>query len=297
MIRNLQAHEPDPAIFPEFDDNLREAMLKETELFFESQVRENRSLLDLLRADYTYMNDRLARHYRVPNVYGGHFRRMLVDDPARHGLLGQASVLTVTSYAHRTSVVVRGKWVLETLLGAPPPPPPANVPPLQENDGTKPPATLRERMENHRRNPVCASCHSRMDPMGFALENFDGTGKWRDTDSGAPIDPTITLGEGTKVESPKAFREVLLNRGDEFVRTVIEKLLSYAISRSVTYYDMPTVRHLAHEASQDGYRWSSVVLGIINSEPFQMRRVSDRESPAPAADRVASAGIRPTVSR
>jgi hypothetical protein len=291
MIRNLQGHEPDPAIFPEFDDNLRAAMLNETELFFESQVREDRSLLDLLRADYTFMNERLARHYRVPNVYGDHFRRVPVSDPARHGLLGHSSVLTVTSYAHRTSVVVRGKWVLETLLGAPPPPPPANVPPLQENDGSRPPATLRERMENHRRNPVCASCHSRMDPMGFALENFDGTGKWRDADAGAPIDPTITLGDGLEVGSPSAFREALLHRGDEFIRTTIEKLLAYAIGRSVEYYDMPTVRRLAHEASQDGYRWSSVVLGVVASEPFQMRRAPDQKGPTETAGRVASAGV------
>jgi hypothetical protein len=297
MIRNLQAHEPDPAIFPEFDDNLREAMLKETELFFESQVREDRSLLDLLRADYTFVNERLARHYRMPSVYGGHFRRVPVTDPARHGLLGQASVLTVTSYAHRTSVVVRGKWVLETLLGAPPPPPPPNVPPLQENDGTKPPASLRERMENHRRNPVCATCHSRMDPMGFALENFDGTGKWRDSESGVPIDPSIALSDGSKVDSPKAFREVLLNRGDEFIRTTIEKLLSYAIGRSVMYYDMPTVRRLADEAERDGYRWSSVILGIITSEPFQMRRSPDAATPTASSSRVARATIQPAPTR
>jgi mono/diheme cytochrome c family protein len=287
MVRNLQAQEPDPGIFPEFDDNLREAMLKETELFFESQVRSDRSLLDLLGADYTYLNERLAQHYRVPNVYGGHFRRVPVTDPARQGLLGHASVLTVTSYAHRTSVVLRGKWVLETLLGAPPPPPPPNVPPLQENDGTKAPASLRERMENHRKNPVCATCHTRMDPMGFALENFDGTGKWRDTDAGAPIDPVISLGDGVKVDSPKAFRELLLHRGDEYIRTVIEKLLSYATGRSLMYYDYPTVRRLAREAEADGYRWTSVILGIVTSEPFQMRRVSGVDSTAAPANRVA----------
>jgi hypothetical protein len=194
-------------------------------------------------------------------------------------------------------VVVRGKWVLETLLGAPPPPPPANVPPLQENDGSRPPATLRERMENHRRNPVCASCHSRMDPMGFALENFDGTGKWREADAGAPIDPTITLGDGLKVDSPSAFREALLHRGDEFIRTTIEKLLAYAIGRSVAYYDMPTVRRLAQEAERDGYRWSSVILGVVASEPFQMRRAPGQKGPTETAERVASAGMRPAVRR
>jgi len=290
MIRNLQAQEPDPGIFPEFDDNLREAMIKETELFFESQVREDRGLLDLLRADYAYVNERLAQHYGMPNVYGGHFRRVLVTDAARQGLLGQASVLTVTSYAHRTSVVLRGKWVLETLLGAPPPPPPPNVPPLQENDGSKAPASLRERMENHRRNAVCATCHSRMDPMGFALENFDGTGKWRDADSGVPIDPVIALSDGVKVDGPRAFRELLLNRGDEYIRTVIEKLLSYALGRSVTYRDQPTVRHLAQRTATEGYRWSSVILGIVTSEPFLMRRTPDNESATPAGARVARAG-------
>jgi mono/diheme cytochrome c family protein len=272
VIRNLQAMEPDPNIFPDFDDNLRDAMIKETQLFFEAQVRENRSLLDLLRADYTYLNEQLARHYGIKNVYGSHFRKVMVTDPARQGLLGQASVLTVTSYAHRTSVVLRGKWVLENLLGTPPPAPPANVPPLKENDGKSAPTSLRERMQQHRANPVCATCHTRMDPIGFALENFDAIGKWRDTESGAAIDPTSTLADGTKIAGPKSFREVL-TQGDEFTSTVIEKLLEFALGRSVAYYDQPTLRQLRRRAAADGYRWSSLILDIVDSQPFQMRRV------------------------
>jgi uncharacterized protein DUF1588/uncharacterized protein DUF1585 len=237
----------------------------------------------LLRADYTFLNERLAEHYGLPNVYGSHFRRVPVTDPARQGLLGQASVLTVTSYAHRTSVVLRGKWVLENLLGAPPPPPPPNVPPLKENDGKSAPTSLRERMEQHRKNPVCASCHARMDPMGFALENFDATGQWRDKDGGIPIDAASTLSDGTKIESPKTLRTVLLNRGDEYVRTVTEKLLTYALGRGVEYYDAPTVRQVVRDAARDDYRWSSLVLGIVKSTPFQMRRVPDADGTPPAA--------------
>jgi hypothetical protein len=275
LIRNIQQFDPDPGLFPDFDDTLRRAMEKETELFFESQVRENHDVLDLLRADYTFLNDRLAQHYGVPNVYGGHFRRVTVTDPLRRGLLGQASVLSVTSYPNRTSVVLRGKWVLENLLGTPPPPPPPNVPPLKENDGRSKPTSLRERMEQHRESPTCATCHSHIDPMGFALENFDATGRWRSDDSGAPIDPTSTLSDGTKIDSPLAFREVLLNRGDQFVQTVTEKLFTYALGRGVEYTDAPTIRQIVREAGKDDDRWSSLVLALVNSKPFQMRRVTD----------------------
>jgi hypothetical protein len=281
-IRNLQAQEPDAGIFPNFDDNLRDAMTKETELFFESQIRGDRSLLELLRADYTYLNQRLAEHYGIAGVYGSHFRRVPVADPARQGLLGQASVLTVTSYAHRTSVVLRGKWVLENLLGTPPPPPPPNVPPLKENERGAKPTSLRERMEEHRKNPVCASCHSRMDPIGFALENFDAIGHWRDNDSGAPIDSSSTLADGTKIASPASFHEALLANGDQFVGTVIEKLFAYALGRSVEYYDQPTVRQLIRQSAKNNYRWSSLVLDIVSSKPFQMRRVQELK-PAPAS--------------
>jgi hypothetical protein len=279
-VRNIVGHEPDPDIFREFDDGLREAMATETELFFESQVREDHSLLDLLRADYTFLNARLAQHYGVPDVYGSHFRRVTVDNPARRGLLGQASILTVTSYAHRTSVVLRGKWVLETLLGAPPPPPPANVPPLKENERGAPPTSLRERMEQHRKNPTCAACHASMDPLGFALENFDATGHWRDSDSGAAIDAVSTTTSGVKVDGPAGFREYLLGRSDDFVRTVASKLLEYALGRSLEYYDGPAVRRLVRDAGRSGHRWSSLIMGIVESVPFQMRRVSsETETP------------------
>jgi hypothetical protein len=286
--RNLQAQEPDPYKFPDFDDDLRDAMLKETELFFQSQVREDRPLMDLLRADYTFLNEPLARHYGITNVYGNHFRRVPVTDPARQGLLGHASVLTVTSYAHRTSVVLRGKWVLETLLGTPPPPPPPNVPPLKENDGASVPKSLRERMENHRSNPVCASCHSKMDPLGFALENFDATGRWRANDEGAPVDAKSTLADGTRIDSPKAFREVLLSRGDQFIRTVTEKVLAYALGRSIEYYDAPTVRQIVRQNADNGNRWSSLIISIVSSQPFQESRVPGPNA-APPVTRVAGA--------
>ena len=286
QIRNLYTIEPDPLRFPDFDATLRQAMIKESELFFESQVRDDRNLLDLLRADYTFLNARLAEHYGVWNVYGSHFRRVPLEDPARHGLLGHGSVLTVTSYADRTSVVLRGKWVLETLLGAPPPPPPPNVPPLKENDGKSKPASLRERMEQHRKSAVCASCHATMDPLGFALENFNAIGKWREDDDGAAINSAITL-KGATIDSPQAFREALLRQGDEFIRTVTEKLLTYALGRGLDYTDAATVRQLVRDASRDDYRWSSLVLGIVRSAPFQQRIVRPVEPQPPAATTVA----------
>jgi cytochrome c5 len=284
-IRNIQSKDPDVVLFPAFDDTLRKAMIRETELFFESQVREDRPVPQLLRANYTFLNEQLARHYGVGDVYGSHFRRVTWTDERRFGLLGHASVLMTTSYADRTSVVLRGKWVLENLLGAPPPPPPPAVPPLKENDKVKPTA-LRERMEQHRNNPVCASCHSRMDPLGFALENFDAIGKWRDTDTGAPINSTITL-DGATIDSPKAFREALLSSGDEFVRTVAEKLLTYALGRGVDYADAPAIRRLVRDIARNDYRWSSLVLGVVQSAPFQMRRASLPSETAPASTTVA----------
>ncbi len=282
QVRNLQTMEPDPVRFPDFDSTLREAMIKETELFFESQVREDRNVLDLLRADYTFLNARLAEHYGIPKVYGSHFRRVAMTDPARGGLLGQASVLTVTSYPDRTSVVLRGQWVLANVLGAPPPPPPPGVPPLKQNDGKSKPASLRERMEQHRTNSVCASCHANMDPLGFALEHFNAIGKWRENDEGAPINSAITL-RGANVDSPQAFREALLRQGDEFVRTVVEKLLTYALGRGLDYTDAPTVRQLMRDASGDNYRWSSLLLGIVGSAPFQQRIARGGEPQQPAA--------------
>ncbi len=271
LVRNVRLHSPDVAEFPEFDENLREAFARETELFVESQFRDDRSVLDLLRADYTFVNNRLAELYGIPNVYGSHFRRVTLVDEKRRGLLGHGSILTVTSYPNRTSPVLRGKWVLENLLGAPPPPPPPDVPALPEGSTTKP-TTVRQRLEQHRANPTCASCHARMDPLGFPLENFDAIGQWREADRDVPIDAMTVLPDGTTVDGPVAFRRALLARGEEFVTNFTEKLLTYALGRGVEYYDAPAVRRIVRDASARDYRWSDVVLGIVRSVPFQMRR-------------------------
>ena len=281
QMRDIQSHDPDGRLFPAFDDTLRAAMVRETEIFFQSQVRGDRPIPELLAADYTFLNEQLARHYGVDDVYGSHFRRVPWNDDRRHGLLGHASLLTVTSYANRTSVVLRGKWVLEALLGAPPPPAPANVPPLDESDAARP-TSLRERMEAHRQNPVCATCHRRMDPLGFALENFDAIGRWRDSDGGADIDATIAL-SGATVDSPRAFRQALLSEGDgEFVRTVAEKLLTYALGRGVRYYDAPAIRRIVRGLQGEDYRWSALVEQVVGSEPFRMQRIPDAGDVAPA---------------
>ena len=276
QMRNIYSQDPDGALFAGFNDTLRKAMVRETELFFESQFRSDRPITELLKADYTFLNEELARHYGVEDVYGSRFRRMDWNDDRRHGLLGHASLLTVTSYADRTSVVLRGKWVLENLLGSPPPPPPPTVPPLEENDRANP-SSLRERMEQHRNSPVCASCHRRMDPLGFAMEHFDAIGRWRETDGGAEINSDIML-SGRMIDSPRAFREALLAEGDdEFVRTVVEKVLTYALGRGVNYYDMPTIRAIVRGVEADGFRWSSLIRRIVESEPFQMRRAAGSE--------------------
>ncbi len=272
-VRNMRLVFPDPEAFPEFDDNLRDAFQRETELFVESILHEDRSVLDLLRADHTFLNARLARHYGVPNVYGNHFRRVTAGE-ARRGLLGHGSILTVTSYAHRTSPVMRGKWLLENILGAPPPPPPADVPALEENDDGVHARSVRERLEQHRRSPVCASCHARMDPLGFALENFDAIGRWRETgDAATAIDASGTLPDGTAFSGPVEFRAALLNetyRG-QFATTVTRKLLTYALGRGLEHSDAPAVRAITREAAPGDYRWSSLILGIVKSVPFQMR--------------------------
>ena len=278
-LRNLRTIAPDATQFPEFDDNLRHALRQETELFVASQVRENRSVHDLLRANYTFMNERLARHYGIPNVYGSHFRRVTHSDDRRAGLLGQASILTVTSYPHRTSPTVRGKWLLENLLGAPPPPPPPDIPDLPENEGDAQPTTMRERMAQHRANPVCASCHAKIDPLGFALENFDAVGRWREHDGAAstPIDASGTLPDGAAFDGPASFRDALLREpwSTEFVSTITEKLLTYALGRGLEYYDAPVVRKIVREAKPDGYRWASLIVGVVKSTPFQMRSASE----------------------
>jgi len=275
FLRNMKAVDPDANAFPDFDDNLREAFRRETELFLESQMREDRPLAELLTANYTFANERLARFYGIRNVYGTHFRRVQAD-PRRAGLLGHGSILTVTSYATRTSPVLRGKYLLDNIFGAPPPPPPPNVPPLPETsarDGAE--VSMRERMEAHRQNPVCATCHQRMDPLGFALENFDAIGKWRTTEGHSPIDASGMLPDGTKFGGPDEFRKALMVHRDEFVGTFTEKLLTYALGRAVAYYDMPALRVIIREAAPSDYRWSSLVLGIVKSRPFQMRAVQE----------------------
>jgi hypothetical protein len=270
--RNMRMHAPDPNIFSDFDDNLRQAFQTETELFLESQLGDDRPVSELLTANYTFVNERLARHYGMPNIYGSHFRRVALPDDRRQGLLGHGSVLTVTSYAHRTSPVVRGKWLLENILGAPPPPPPPNIPALRENDEGKTPTSVRERLEQHRTNAICATCHARMDPLGFALENFDATGRWRSvSEAGTPIDASGTLPDGTRFDGPAEFRAALVAHRGEFVGTLIEKLMTYGVGRGLEYYDMPAVRRVAREAAAGDFRWSALVLGIVRSTPFRWR--------------------------
>ncbi len=272
-LRNLRSVTPDVNRYPEWDDNLREALQRETELFVGSQLRQDRSLVDLLASSQTFVNERLARHYGIPNVYGGRFRQVSFSDGRRGGLLGQGSILTVTSYANRTSPVLRGKWLLENILGTPVPPPPADVPELSEDSERDKPVTLRERLEQHTKSPACSSCHSRMDPLGFALENFDAIGRWRTLDEDKkPIHTLATLPDGTTFEGPIELRNLLLSRRHEFVANTTRKLLTYAIGRGIEYYDQPTVRGIMREAAPSDYRWSSIILGIAKSLPFQMKR-------------------------
>jgi hypothetical protein len=277
-LRDVPTRRPDSFVFQNFDDGLRQAFQRETELFLRSVLLEDRSVLDLLQADYTFLNERLAAHYGIPNVYGSHFRRVtLPDDSPRRGLLGHGGILMLTSHATRTSPVLRGKWILDNLLGAPPPPPPANVPALRETADGDEPLSLRDAMVRHRANPVCANCHARMDPLGFALENFDAIGRWRSTsESGTLVDASGALTDGTTFDGVKGLRQVLLERRDQFVSTVTEKLLMYALGRRITHHDAPTVRAVAREASRQGDRFSDIVLGIVESVPFQMRRVGSQ---------------------
>jgi hypothetical protein len=273
QLRNLRNIVPDPERFPDFDDQLRQAFARETELLLETVIREDRSVLELLTADYTFVNERLARHYGIPRVYGTQFRRVAVTDEARRGLLGHGSLLTVTSHADRTAPVLRGKWVLDNLLGIPPPPPPPDVttdlPIPEEGDEPK---TIREQMEVHRASPVCASCHRLMDPIGLALENFDAVGGWRTEDAGRPIDASTQLFDGAAVDGAVALRAALLSREAVMVTTITEKLMTYALGRGLEYYDMPAVRAIVREAAHDDYRFSAVVHGIVTSVPFRMRQ-------------------------
>jgi hypothetical protein len=276
---------PDADEYPEFDENVRDALLQETRLFVGNQFRDDRSVVDLLSANYTYVNERLARHYQIPNVYGSHFRRVSFVGGVRGGLLGQASIMTVTSYPNRTSPVVRGKWLLENMLGAPPPPPPPDVPPLKNVGEDNLPHSVRERMEAHRSNPGCAVCHVRMDPLGFSLENFDALGKWRTVSDGAPIDASASLPDGTRFEGIAGLRTMLLSHREDFVRTFTERLLAYALGRGIEYYDLPTVRIVVRDAAADDYRWSSLVLGIVKSRPFTMSASAGAQSAQSTAAR------------
>jgi len=268
-LRNLKAKYPIDDVFPDFDDNLRRSMQRETEMLFESVVLEDRSALTLLNADYTFMNERLAKHYGVPGIYGDQMRRVPVKDEYRQGLLGQASILTLTSNDDRTSPVTRGKYILTNILGTPPPPPPPNVPPLNELPGKV--LTMRERMLEHRANAVCANCHRLMDPIGLTLENFDAIGRYRTTDGGSTIDARDTLYNGARVDGPVSLRNVILSHPDQFVRTMTEMLLTYALGRGLEDYDMPVVRSIVRDAAGKNYKFSSLVLGIVKSVPFQMR--------------------------
>ena len=274
-LRNLAAVVPDPIAFPEFDENLRDAFRRETELFVGSQVREDRSLSELISADYTFANERLARHYGIPHVYGSHFRRVKLDAAqaaVRGGILGHGSLLTVTSYPNRTSPVLRGKWVLANVLGTPPPAPPPDVPDLPDKGEGGRRATVRERLEAHRRNPTCAACHAPMDPLGLALENYDAVGTWREDEAALPIDASGALPDGTRFQGLAGLRGIVMGRREQFVRTVTEKLLAYGLGRSIAPADRPIIRQIVRDATARDYRWSAIVLGIVESTPFRMRR-------------------------
>jgi hypothetical protein len=271
MLRNLKGHIPTPGDFPNFDNELRQSFRQETEMFFESIMREDRSLIDLIDADYTFVNERLARHYGIQTVYGSYFRKVVLKNQERRGLLGQGSILTVTSYPNRTSPVLRGKYILENILGTPPPSPPANVPDLKENQPGEEPKSLRARLEMHRATPTCATCHRVMDPLGLALENFDGIGQWRVKEPGGNIDPNGQLADGSRVDGPVALRKAVLKRPELFVRTVTQKLMTYGLGRGMEYGDMPVIRGIASASAAQNYRFSSVVLGIVKSVPFQMK--------------------------
>jgi hypothetical protein len=280
QLRTMQGSTPEGMIYPDFDDNLRVAFRTETEMFFESILREDRSVIDLLNADYTFVNERLAQHYGIPKIYGSQFRRVKLegDLDVRRGLLGKGAVELVTSVSDRTSPVQRGKWVLENILGVIPPDPPPNVPALKEAATGSVPAeqTMRQRMEQHRANPVCASCHRMMDPIGFTLENFDGIGKWRTMQFAKKIDTSGQLTDGTNIDGVVGLRQALLRYSPQFVRTLTEKLLTYGLGRGVEYHEMPVVRSIIRDAGRSDYHFSSLVVGIVQSEPFQMNRKADR---------------------
>ena len=272
LLRNLSHTSKNQELFPDFDENLRSDLQQETRLFIGSIFEEDRSILDLFRADYKYLNERLARHYQIPDVYGSRFRKVAVTEQNKQGLLAHGSVLAVTSYPNRTSPVLRGKWVLENIMAAPPPPPPTNIPALQEQDAKGKTFTMREAIEHHRANPVCAVCHNRMDPIGFGLENFNPIGQWRTVDAGQAIDSSGVLPDGSKFQGPAELQQALLRQSSVIANAFTKKLLTYALGRDLAYYDMSAVRKIVNAATNDDYRISIIIKGIVTSLPFQMRR-------------------------
>jgi hypothetical protein len=278
QIRNVWLLNPDSTKFPWFDDNLRTAFVAEMNLFLDAQLKEDRSLFDLLTSKETFLNEQLARHYGIPGIYGSHFRRVKLSDENRFGLLGKAAILAITSYTNRTSPTIRGKWLLENILAAPMPPPLPNVPALESSNTEGKPLAVREMLELHRANTVCAGCHARMDPLGLSLENFDAIGQWRTTDAGRPIDASGVLLDGTKVDGPRELRQALTAQKTLFAKAVTEKLLTYALGRGLEYYDAPAVRSIQRSAAAGGYRWSSLLQAIVKSAPFQMRSAGQAAS-------------------
>jgi len=287
-LRNLQSINPDTRSFPNFDDKLRQGFRTETTMFLTSIIHNDASVLDMLNADYTFVNDRLAEHYGIPNIYGSHFRRVQQTDPDRRGLLGQGSILTVTSYPNRTSPVLRGKWVLENIIGSPAPPPPPNVPSLTENTPGLAAMSVRQRLEQHRADPVCAGCHAVMDPLGFSFERFDAIGKARDKDASGAIDAGGELADGTPVNGSASLQKALMQHPDYFVDTFTEKLLTYALGRGLEYYDMPVVRAITKSAEADDYRFSAIVKGIVHSVPFRMKQKESGQQAVPATTTIAT---------
>jgi hypothetical protein len=273
FLRDVETKEPDLYLFREFDEGLRAAFVRETDLFLDSILRENRSVLDLLTADHTFLNERLARHYNIPNITGSHFRRVtLPEGSPRRGLLGHGSILSITSYSTRTSAVLRGKFVLENLLASPPPPPPPDVPSLNTEKSGQP-MSMKQAMQVHRANPACAACHARMDPIGFAFENFDAIGRFRAEENGGPIDVSSALPNGTTVNGVEGVRQLVLRDPALFVEAMTGKLLMYALGRNVQYYDQPAIRVIARESARQNYTFASQVLGVVSSTPFQSRMV------------------------
>jgi hypothetical protein len=273
-LRRLGDVSPDPDLFPEFDGNLRQAFDRETRLFVGDAMRRDQSVLALLDADYTFVNERLARHYGIAGVHGNRFRRVALTDRARAGLLGQGSILTLTSLATRTSPVLRGRWVLDTMFGMPTPPPPADIPEFPPSQSDTGPLSVRQRTERHRTNPACASCHARMDPLGFALENFDPIGRWRGSESGQSVDASGSLPDGTRFSGVEELRRAILSQPEGFLRATSGKLLAYAIGRGLEPSDAPAIRRIVRESAGNGYRWSAMIEGVVKSAPFLMRKTA-----------------------